>query len=507
MDKRNAVHMISKYYLVLSLFVICTIFSCRRSHQYPKKLLLADSLCMTESPDYAVSYLGKLKRDTVSMSTEDVWYYRLLCLKANDKAYIPNTDSIEVNRIVSYYKEHGDKSLLPVALYYAGCVYRDINSYKKSLSYFYETINLLENDIANPYYGLANSQIGQICLYHGLYDKAKTCFLYSLQTDLLNKKSKDIMFDYRDIADSYRSMCKYDSAMYFYDKAYNLAESNRDSIMKAVIDTQRAALFRRQKKYDDALCAIKNALNLSPRSNISAALTIAADIYMDINDTEKAVSCYKRLMQEGNVYAKYDACKNLSTFYRAKGDTKNSSYYLKYCGLLRDSIERVENVEDVAEILRDRSNVTIERKKNQQIFLSVALVLIITVGVTLYLKKRKHVPKQIGGDFYSSEIYNKIASFSSTDNNKISDKDWVELDSELNKCFPGFRSRLYSCAKMNAHRYRICMLIKCKISSMEISNILCCSKQAVTNMRSTLAKENYGKESKPSDWDAFIYSL
>lgn len=440
----------------------------------------------------------------MSMNAEDMWYYRLLCLKANDKAYIPNKDTCEAESIVAYYKGQNNDSLLAISLYYAGCVYRDVNSYKKSLSYYYETISLLENDVTNLYYGLAYSQIGQICLYHGLYDKAKSCFLNSLQTDILNKKAKDIMFDYRDIADSYRSMCQYDSAMFYYDKAYILSKSNRDSIMEAVINTQRAALFRRQKKYNKALRTIEKAIRLSPRNNLSAALSVAADIYMDVNETEKALLCYNRLMKEGNVYAKYDACKNLSTYYSAKGENKVSAYYLKYSRILRDSIEKSENVEDIAEVLKSRSNKNIEEKKNLQILFAIVFIFLIVIVGAFYLVKKIRPNKIADDDFYSSDIYGRITAFLSMDGDrKMSDDDWVELDSELNKYFHGFKSCLYRDGKMNVHRYRLCMLIKCRISSKDISEILFCSKQAVTNLRSTMSKEKFGKEAKPSDWDEY----
>ena len=59
------------------------------------------------------------------MNAEDMWYYRLLCLKANDKAYIPNKDTCEAESIVAYYKGQNNDSLLAISLYYAGCVYRD----------------------------------------------------------------------------------------------------------------------------------------------------------------------------------------------------------------------------------------------------------------------------------------------------------------------------------------------------------------------------------------------
>lgn len=506
--RKNNIHKISALGLVLYLIICIVLSSCHKSHQYPRELIYADSLLLSNVPDKAVVYLQRIKKYTMSMNAEDLWYYRLLCLKANDKAYIPNKDTCEAERIVTYYKGQSNDSLLAISLYYAGSVYRDTNSYKKSLSYYYEVISLLENDIANPYYGLANSQIGQICLYHGLYDKAKSCFLNSLQTDILNKKPKDIMFDYRDIADSYRSMCQYDSALYYYDKAYNLTKNNKDSVMEAIIDTQRAALFRRQKRYNMALRAIEKAIKLSPRNNLSAALSVAADIYMDVNETEKALSCYNRLMKEGNVYAKYDACKNLSTYYRAKGEDNVSTYYLKYSRILRDSIEKSENVEDIAEVLKSRSNKIIEDEKNQQILCAIAFIFLIVFGGVFCLVKKINYAKITDDDFYSSDIYDRITTFLSTERDwKMSDDDWVELDSELNKYFHGFKSGLYRDGKMNAHRYRLCMLIKCKISSKDISEILFCSKQAVTNLRSTMSKEKFGKDAKPSDWDEYIYSL
>ena len=117
----------------IAAIVIAAISVCCSHHIYPRELIVADSLCES-NPEKALLYIKKLKPEVSSWDKEDAWYYRLLCIKANDKLYIPHTSDKEISEIVRHYEHNSDSQLLPVAYYYAGSVYRDMGKLQRVLS-------------------------------------------------------------------------------------------------------------------------------------------------------------------------------------------------------------------------------------------------------------------------------------------------------------------------------------------------------------------------------------
>ena len=96
--------------LAIAAIAIAAISVCCSHHTYPRELVVADSLCETNPPK-AISHLKALRVKSKSLGTADSWYYRLLCVKARDKAYIPATDVKEAQTIVNHYESFGaDKS-------------------------------------------------------------------------------------------------------------------------------------------------------------------------------------------------------------------------------------------------------------------------------------------------------------------------------------------------------------------------------------------------------------
>ena len=73
--------------LAIAVIAIAAISVCCSHHTYPRELVVADSLCES-NPEKALLYIKKLKPEVSSWDEEDAWYYRLLCIKANDKLYL-----------------------------------------------------------------------------------------------------------------------------------------------------------------------------------------------------------------------------------------------------------------------------------------------------------------------------------------------------------------------------------------------------------------------------------
>ena len=80
--------------------------SCRPVH-YPQSLLVADSLCAAH-PQRALEWLDAL-RPRMEQERKGVrMYYDLLCIKAQDKAYIPHTSDSLIQAVLHYYEKRDD---------------------------------------------------------------------------------------------------------------------------------------------------------------------------------------------------------------------------------------------------------------------------------------------------------------------------------------------------------------------------------------------------------------
>lgn len=105
------------------LVVLCV--SCGK-HEYPSALVEADSLCYS-NPKLALEKLAQIRKDLDTTNTADWMYFRLVKLKAQDKAYIPHSDLTNLNQMIAYYEGKGDKKMLPEIYYLAGSTYFDLH--------------------------------------------------------------------------------------------------------------------------------------------------------------------------------------------------------------------------------------------------------------------------------------------------------------------------------------------------------------------------------------------
>ena len=120
-----------------ALFLILVLLGfCACGHKpYPQSLIIADSLT-NACPDSAIALLKNIENTLQTEPETTQMYYRLLCIKANDKAYIPHTSDSLILPVLHYYIEKDDERHLPEAYYYAGRVYRDLGDAPQALDYF-----------------------------------------------------------------------------------------------------------------------------------------------------------------------------------------------------------------------------------------------------------------------------------------------------------------------------------------------------------------------------------
>lgn len=95
---------------LILLFIIQLCFWLATTNHTPHLMSMADSLTNT-NPDSAVIYLNKLKDHIETAPRSVQMYYQLLCIKANDRAYIPHSSDSIILPILNYYKQTDDLHL------------------------------------------------------------------------------------------------------------------------------------------------------------------------------------------------------------------------------------------------------------------------------------------------------------------------------------------------------------------------------------------------------------
>ena len=205
-------------FILLTCLLLC-FYACDRK-PYPQSLIVADSLASTQ-PDSAITLLKTLEDNIKTESESTQMYYRLLCIKANDKAYIRHTSDSLILPVLHYYIKQEDEEHLPEAYYYAGRVYRDLEDAPQALDYFQKAIDVSPKgrySLKSKIY----SQMGTLFLYQKIYDEALKMFKKALECNNIKENDTSIVFNLRDIANTYRCINQNDSSQYYFQKAYDL---------------------------------------------------------------------------------------------------------------------------------------------------------------------------------------------------------------------------------------------------------------------------------------------
>ena len=183
---------------ILVLLWLMALVSCRH-YEYPLVLQEADSLC-TVLPDSAVSLLRAIA-DEMNQADEHVQMrYKLLTIKANDKAYITHTSDSLILSLVDYYKYGGDKAYLGEAYYYAGSTYRDLGDAPRALDYYQKALDAMPGDENLIVKSKVYAQMGDLFRYQFLYDEGLKSYRAAYRCDSIQQDTIGLIYDLRDIA-------------------------------------------------------------------------------------------------------------------------------------------------------------------------------------------------------------------------------------------------------------------------------------------------------------------
>lgn len=535
--------------LHLFLFLVLTgwLTSCHTDPHTAYLLQQIDSL-LNVQPDSAQTLLHEWK-DSMACQSEDIrMYYRLLCVKADDKNYIPHTSDSVILPIVVYYKDQRDKTRLPEALYYAGRVYSDLNDAPRALEYFQRAIHVMEREELTDY-NLSSriySQMGTLFVYQELYDEASEMYRKAYQYDLLLKDSANLVFDLRDIGRVFASTDRQDSATCYYNRASEMALQIQDSTLLGMVYNEWAGFQIEWKHYAEAYEKLQILQKHIDAFDINKAVyhSNMADYYYYTNQLDSSACYYKKnLSATHHSYVhKASAYEGLAKIARRQRDAAKALGYYEQYMLYEDSLQQTIRTEAVDRIHAlynyqqfKKENVLLKRqafKQKRLIFLStVFLIFLLLISIIFWQKQKrkeqtillqqeklKRLQEEIKAtqavretsqkDLQQTEIWKKLHQ--PADKNeaiKLTDTDWMELTKAIEEAYPHFIQRLNELCPLSQKELQVCLLLKTNVPLIQIADIVCSSKQGISSLRERLYKKFTGAKGKPKDCDNFIRNL
>lgn len=392
-----------------ALFLILVLLGfCACGHKpYPQSLIIADSLT-NACPDSAIALLKNIENTLQTEPETTQMYYRLLCIKANDKAYIPHTSDSLILPVLHYYIEKDDERHLPEAYYYAGRVYRDLGDAPQALDYFEKAAEALPENEGYQLKSKIYSQMGTLFSYQEIHDEAMRMYRKAQQCDEALKDSSSMVFILRDIAYEYRCYEQTDSTLYYYQNAYDLATAIRNSKLADMVQNQMASLYIEQGKYALAKKALQPSLNNMDEPSRSGIFSIASKLYHKTGQLDSAAYYYRELLDFGTVYAKKAAHQGLAEIALTYGNLQEAALHLSLYEHYIDSINQITDTENIRR-LNSLYNYQIREKENKRLktenerkqivifcILSVAVLTVLaTISIYIQYSKRKKAEYQM----------------------------------------------------------------------------------------------------------------
>ena len=387
--------------LFAALCVLLCLSACRPK-PYPSLLLAADSLASV-LPDSACALLASYAADTADEPLYVRMYYRLLCIKAKDKAYIVHTSDSAILPVVAYYEHHKRLPHLPEAYYYAGRVYRDLGDAPQALAYFQRALDAMREDedrVNMTVKKLVLSQMGTLFKRQDLAPEALDAYRQSLQCLELMEDSVGMIYSNRDIGHTFVLLEQRDSALYYYQCAYQLSLLLGKKQLGNGVQALMPRLYMQKENYEAAHRSLQIALQDVSKNSRSGTYSIAARYYYEVGQIDSAVWYMEQLQDVGNLYTKEEAARGLAEITLAEGKTVPAARYLYQALLLGDSIRKLTKTDEVRSAhshynyqLREQENQRLKlqnlRQRQTNVAILVVFVLFACGGTLYYLHRRK----------------------------------------------------------------------------------------------------------------------
>ena len=241
--------------------------------------------------------------------------------------------------------------------------------------------------------------MGTLFAYQKLYDEAikvnrKFIDIYSKQG-----KAKKATYAWRDIARMYGSKNQPDSALFYYQNAYQMALADKDTTRYHEILSELGGYYCRLGRNDSAKLILRYAEQqplIRDKRHIHAMLGY---VYKVENKLDSACHYYWKTLAYGDIRNAYHSYKNLYDAEVQRGNYRLATEYIDKALTLKDSIDQITQTEAVAKINSlynyqhteaENARLQLEQEKQKTLIIVLTLAALgIAMGGAIFFFRQK----------------------------------------------------------------------------------------------------------------------
>lgn len=228
------------YHPFLICIIACLSIACSdRKRPVTPAIGEVEGLIWTDA-DSARCILERISQDSLPQSEQ--MYWQLLYQHTAIRLGYPVSPDSVMSQVVNYFATHGNKKYLGEALYVQGVEYYLLNQYNDAILCLKQAEDhIAALDTAEPYIGMIHYMQGKIMDEgENLYYTAKDCYIKALPYFQPLPDRRRLACCYRDIARTL-DYARDSTAIFYYDTALHIAQTNRDTALYMDILMQRVS--------------------------------------------------------------------------------------------------------------------------------------------------------------------------------------------------------------------------------------------------------------------------
>ena len=396
--------------LFIPLWLALCLLGCGKPKpsSYPPTMVEAARLSEHEAAR-ALPLLEALADSLDRLDEEGRVYYDLLRLRVNDKLNVRATSDTLIRRITAFYEAYGDPDKLMLAYYYRGRVCADLNDALQAVEYYRKAIAASKETKQYLLLSKIYSQMGETLEYQNMYGEAIPAYQKSYECKLLSGDSVTLSMPLRDIAGAYYELGQMDSALVYYQKAYEIALEKKKKKRALEILVELAAAYRDQGDYMKSFENLYSSLQDSTGRKMSPTYYGLGNTCLLTGRLDSAAYWLNRVRLDGDIYKRVEVYDLLGRIEKGRGNYERSAHYFDLYRQCQDSIVKVDQSEQIRRIkalydynLRERENqrLTLANERKQAAIYRILtggflILFLLAFRLVLSERKKKHLDCQV----------------------------------------------------------------------------------------------------------------
>ena len=302
---------------------------------------------MDSHPDSAQQLLEAIPQPE-KLSKEEYATWCLLVTQARDKNYVVHTSDSIIDVAVRYFAERDEPHRKAQAYYCQGRVLSDLDISGEALTAYLNAEEAVKETSDRDLEARICNHLGSLYWRNQHTEESllwykKAYFAYKQEEDTLG-----IVSALQNMGNSFLGLGKPDSALFYVNQAYRLAEEGEIDSQKAYILSSLANCYSEKGTFQEAL-----KLNLQSLANGEVSFNryyAIAELYERLGQSDSVLSYAGKALLSDDLYVRCSSCRLLYKVYVQQRNYPEALRYNEQYVLLRDSIENLYSTEALNQV-------------------------------------------------------------------------------------------------------------------------------------------------------------